>query len=227
MSYFTLDEAAEWLTWRLGGAEVLGAPVTATQILRFGIHGHLLVCVALDTRCYSPTTRLRNESAARLADPEGWFKGDTTGRKAMDAATVEAFGFFIVPPRTLFGFEAKEIVSLRFVTSLDGANSYYPFEEIGRDRLRVMHVHLSQFAEGVKLAAQSPGGAERQWSEDEKMALRAALDAGQTQAALGRLHGITGERVAQLAGRRDRSLRTPPAPTANNPFPSAKSKRTK
>jgi hypothetical protein len=225
MSYFTLDEAAEWLTRRLGGAEVLGAPVTATQILRFGIHGHLLVCVALDTRCYSPTTKLRNEAAARLADPEGWFKGDTSGRKAVDAATVEAYGFFVVPPRTLFGFEAQEIVSLRFVTSLDGANSYLPYEEIGRDRLRVMHEHLSQFADGVKLAAQSPGGAEKQvkqWSEAEKKAMRAALDAGQKQAAVGKLHGITGERVAQLAGLRDR-----PAPTANNPFPPAKPKRKK
>jgi hypothetical protein len=222
MSYFTLDEAAEWLTRRLGGAGVLGAPVTATQILRFGIHGHLLVCVALDTRCYSPTTRLRNEAAARLADPDGWFKGDTSGRKAVDAATVEAFGFFVVPPRTLFGFESKEIVSLRFVTSLDGANSYYPFEEIGRDRLRVMQVHLSQFADCVKLAARSPGSAEKQWSDAEKKAIRAALDAGQKQSAVGKLYGITGERVAQLAGLRDR-----PAPTAHNPFPSAKSKRKK
>lgn len=222
MSYFTLDEAAEWLTRTLGGTEVLGAPVTAAQVLRYGIHGHLLICVALDTRCYSPTVKVRNQAAARAQDPDGWFREDVSGQKAVEAATVEVFGLFVVPVRTLFAFEVGDEVMLQFVTSLDGSNSYHPFEKIGRDRLRVLVPHLEAFASSVQLVAQEAGSLRKEWTEAEKMALLNALEAGQSRAALAQQHNVSRQRIDQLV----KSI-APKAPTANNPFSLSKPRRIK
>jgi hypothetical protein len=222
MSYFTLDEAADWLTRRLGGAEVLGSPVTAAQMLRYGIHGHLPLCIALDVRCYSPTTKARNETAARIADPDGWFRHDVSGQAAMEAATVDVVGFFVVPLRTLFAFEARDEVMVEFVTSLDGANSYKPFERITRTRLRVMVKHLTDFATGIQLVVDHPEGTKKVWTEAEKLAIRKALEAGETQTAVGRRLGVTRQRIAEIAG-----VSARPTPSANNPFSLSKTKRSK
>ncbi len=130
----TLGEAAERLTEHLGGVVKLGSPVTESQVLRFGVSGHLLICAPVDARCYSPTAFAKLDA---LAVPmEEWTK----------AATIDTCALYVVPPRFLFRLLVQDRVSLEYAISLDGKESIRPFTEIRRDTLFIVEPHFRAFA---------------------------------------------------------------------------------
>jgi hypothetical protein len=150
MSYLTLDEAADWLTRRLATqSKIEVTPFTGAQILKIGIHGRLPLVVALSTVCYSPTLASRNMREGLQRNAKEWAR--TSPQETMDAATTHAIGFFIVPVVHLFEFEVRDVVRLKQVTSLDGADVYNPHEDIDRARLRVLVRHLEIFSTGAEI----------------------------------------------------------------------------
>lgn len=188
--YRTLPEAGKWLAQRLGGVALIGEEVTEVQILRAGIAGHLLICVPLDTHCYSPSLK----------------------------ANADAFGLFVVPPRHLFALEAQPTVRLRMVSSLDGKQVFFPFEEVRRDMLRVHDGHLSDFADRIKLPPREKGGTERKLTAAQDAEIRKRLKQGESVASLAREFNVA---------RRTIDKRKPPLGLTATPttWPAAKTTR--
>lgn len=149
MAYVSLDEAVQIVERRTG------VDITVPQLIRLAAMGRLMLCVLLNCRCYSPSTRARNESAdlakhGRLTD------FDASGKTAVEAATVEAYGLFILPPRHAFDFQTDDEVLVSWVSSLDGKDTFCPSVRRRRDQLQAFLPHIETLISSINESKGQP-----------------------------------------------------------------------
>ena len=168
MPYVTLLEASQIVK------NETGIDITVPQLIRAGAMQHLLLCVLLDVKCYSPTHRIRREKRALELDPDYWSNFPID--RIDDADVVDAYGLFVLPPRHVFAYQTKETVRVDSVASLDGLDIYFPGVDVSRDALQITMPHLDAFIRHIKAtqATASPvedanshagSGTTRRWTE--------------------------------------------------------------
>ncbi len=148
MPYVTLLEASQIVK------NETGIDITVPQLIRAGAMQHLMLCVLLDVKCYSPTHRIRREKRALELDPDYW--SNCPIDRIDDADVVDAYGLFVLPPRHVFAYQTKETVRVDSVASLDGLDIYFPGVYVSRDALQITMPHLDAFINHIK-ATQATG----------------------------------------------------------------------
>ena len=142
MPYVTLLEASQIVK------NETGIDITVPQLIRAGAMQHLMLCVLLDVKCYSPTHRIRREKRALELDPDYW--SNCPIDRIDDADVVDAYGLFVLPPRHVFAYQTKETVRVDSVASLDGLDIYFPGVYVSRDALQITMPHLDAFIKHIK-----------------------------------------------------------------------------
>lgn len=142
MPYVTLLEASQIVK------NETGIDITVPQLIRAGAMQHLMLCVLLDVKCYSPTHRIRREKRALELDPDYW--SNCPIDRIDDADVVDAYGLFVLPPRHVFAYQTKETVRVDSVASLDGLDIYFPGVDVSRDALQITMPHLDAFIKHIK-----------------------------------------------------------------------------
>lgn len=151
MAYVSLDEAVQIVERRTG------VDITVPQLIRLAAMGRFLLCVLLNCRCYSPSARLRNE-AADLAKHGRLTDVDPSGKGAVEAATVEAYGAFVIPPRHAFDFQTDDEVLISVVSSPDGNDTFCPSVRRRRDQLQALLPHLEDLISSINEAKEQSSG---------------------------------------------------------------------
>jgi len=145
VAYVSLDEAAQIIDRRTG------VDVTVPQLIRLAAMGRFSLCVLLNCRCYSPSARLKKESA-EIAKFGRLSISDPSGQADMEAAIVDAYGVFVLPPRHAFDFQNDDEVLVSMVFSLDGKDTFVPSVRRRRDQLQAYLPHLEALVASINEA---------------------------------------------------------------------------